>query len=391
MVAPSVSMDEVVSALQQLQISRYLAGVALVLCLYDWILLFGDEYMTIWKTRWTLPKGIYYFNRTVTPIGLIMANFQLSELKTEPLSETVCTVYGYTMGLAELVSFFLCNLLLTLRLVALYKRKRWVCWFLYTFLVISYVIAAVLVVWTFRVYGQTIHYSQMLHVCGSETRSPLMPAIFFVPSVFEFTIFFMTGYRAWQDAKNITSLSSAPFLTILYRDGIIVFFVSFGCRIWNIWIYATQPLASAWMGVYLLWAIMTILSTRVYLNLVYLARKPVIEEHNSTSQGQQFEGRTNFGGIRMRVQTTTVGDAGEIITFGSQESRPPVPLRTFDSNYGIESVVHPEHDTAWNGLAPKGSSVSYKLPKKDKKQRPESALSFVQSPPAPFLGTEKDV
>lgn len=85
------------------------------------------------------------------------------------------------------------------------------------------------------------------------------------------------------------------------------------------------------MGVYLLWAIMTILSTRVYLNLVYLARKPVIEEHNSTSQGQQFEGRTNFGGIRMRVQTTTVGDAGEIVTFGSQESRPPVPLRTFDS------------------------------------------------------------
>lgn len=206
MVAPSVSMDEVVSALQQLQISRYLAGVALVLCLYDWILLFGDEYMTIWKTRWTLPKGIYYFNRTVTPIGLIMANFQLSELKTEPLSETFCTVYGYTMGLAELVSFFLCNLLLTLRLVALYKRKRWVCWFLYTFLVISYVIAAVLVVWTFRVYGQTIHYSQMLHVCGSETRSPLMPAIFFVPSVFEFTIFFMTGYRAWQDAKKHNKL-----------------------------------------------------------------------------------------------------------------------------------------------------------------------------------------
>lgn len=81
-----------------------------------------------------------------------------------------------------------------------------------------------------------IHYSTTMHACGSSTHSPLMPAIFFVPSVFEFTLFFMTGFRAWQDAKIMTSMSSAPFLTILYRDGIIVFFVTFGIRIWNIWI-----------------------------------------------------------------------------------------------------------------------------------------------------------
>jgi hypothetical protein len=57
-----------------------LSGAALVIAIYDWALLFGDgashlsdnnfaliivahhvESMTIWKTRWTLPKGIYYF------------------------------------------------------------------------------------------------------------------------------------------------------------------------------------------------------------------------------------------------------------------------------------------------------------------------------------------
>jgi hypothetical protein len=63
-----------------------------------------------------------------------------------------------------------------------------------------------------------------------------MTAIFFVPSVFELTIFFLTGFRAWRDAKLMTRLSSAPFLTILYRDGIISFFVMFGVRVWNIWI-----------------------------------------------------------------------------------------------------------------------------------------------------------
>jgi hypothetical protein len=38
--------------------------------------------------------------------------------------------------------------LLTLRLVALYGRKRWVAWFLYTFLIGSYVVAAVIMVIT---------------------------------------------------------------------------------------------------------------------------------------------------------------------------------------------------------------------------------------------------
>jgi hypothetical protein len=37
--------------------------------------------------------------------------------------------------------------------VALYKRKRWVSWFLCTFLVISYAIAAVLIVVSLRQYG----------------------------------------------------------------------------------------------------------------------------------------------------------------------------------------------------------------------------------------------
>jgi hypothetical protein len=57
-----------------------LSGAALVISIYDWVLLLGDgashlpanslvliivahyvESMTIWRTRWSLPKGIYYF------------------------------------------------------------------------------------------------------------------------------------------------------------------------------------------------------------------------------------------------------------------------------------------------------------------------------------------
>jgi hypothetical protein len=81
-----------------------------------------------------------------------------------------------------------------------------------------------------------VSYSTILHTCASQTRSPLMPVIFIVPLAFEFTLFFLTGLRAWQDAKIVAHSAGAPFLHVLYRDGIVCFFIMFGVRIWNIWI-----------------------------------------------------------------------------------------------------------------------------------------------------------
>jgi hypothetical protein len=68
-----------------------------------------------------------------------------------------------------------------------------------------------------------------------------MPVIFIVLLAFEFTLFFLTGLRAWQDAKIVAHSASAPFLHVLYRDGIVCFFIMFGVRIWNIWIVRRFP------------------------------------------------------------------------------------------------------------------------------------------------------
>ncbi|KAG8801680.1 hypothetical protein FRC17_006585, partial [Serendipita sp. 399] len=150
-------------------------------------------------------------------------------------------------------------------------------------------------VYTLYVYGRAIHYSSIVHACASTTKSNLMPAIFLAPAAFECTLFFLTGYRAWRDVKLMTNTSSAPFLTVLYRDGIACFFIMIGVRIWNVWIYATQPITTAYLGIYLLWATMTILSTRVYLNLQFLARGG----RNDTET--EF---TTFGQPKFAVPTT---------------------------------------------------------------------------------------
>lgn len=65
------------------------------------------------------------------------------------------------------------------------------------------------------------------------------------------------------------------------------------------------------MGIYLLWAVMTILSTRVYLNLVFLTRKPLFEATEVSNV--RFAKGPPREGIRMHVQTTTFAD---VVTIG---------------------------------------------------------------------------
>ena len=55
---------------------------------------------------------------------------------------------------------------------------------------------------------------------------------------------------------------------------------------------------------------MTILSTRVYLNLVFLTRNPIIEETEISNV--QFVGSPQMEGIRMHVHTTTFTDVATI-------------------------------------------------------------------------------
>jgi hypothetical protein len=74
---------------------------------------------------------------------------------------------------------------------------------------------------------------------------------------------------------------------------------------------------------------MTILYTRVYLNLVFLAYRPNLEQTKVSTV--QFAPFSRWGGVNMRVETTTLGDRGEVATFGRQAGRPAMPMMTFES------------------------------------------------------------
>jgi hypothetical protein len=194
------------------------------------------------------------------------------------------------------------NGLLALRLVALYRRQVAVVWFIYIFFLVSYAATLGVAIRSLLIYYEHLFYSEILKVCATHETSNSFPAVFYGPAAFEFFIFALTAWRGVQDAHIITGTGSAPFLMTLYRDGFICFFVMIGLRVWNIWIYLTQPLSSFSLGAQLMWSANTILTTRVYMNLVWLARKPLVDTTMAdTTMSRQPAGM----GIRMKIRTFT--------------------------------------------------------------------------------------
>ncbi|PVF92629.1 hypothetical protein CPB86DRAFT_829869 [Serendipita vermifera] len=286
--------------------------------------------------------------------------------------------------------------LLTLRIIALYRHNPRVVWFIRAFYFGSHIATfacgivaqvafsgefinyCVTILFTDPKYLGGVFFSQTFGAClRTETvvgMPFIIPAIFFAPAAFETFIFGLTAYRAWRDQFLLSSPCAAPFMTLLYRDGVIAFLIMVSLRIWNIWICFTQPLNNAFMGlpsvpphhvtfivlgalrglisrevdvikndykslkrrlkdepvlltlachtgselacdknlyiprvliiIYrLMWAGNTVLTARVYLNLVWLARKPIV---NLDTTNEEFSGGVSAN-FRLQIrQNTTV-------------------------------------------------------------------------------------
>ncbi|KAG8818880.1 hypothetical protein FRC19_010260 [Serendipita sp. 401] len=134
---------------------------------------------------------------------------------------------------------------------------------------------------------QTIKYSNFLHTCATTGRSPAIAWVFITPAIYEFTLFALTLVRAVRDARSkiITTDKRTPFLFIIYRDGFYYFGAIFGVHVWNAYLCATQPMAGVFMGIHFAWGLMSVMTCRIYLNLVQAANRGTetdfLEPHSS--------------------------------------------------------------------------------------------------------------
>lgn len=267
------ALEQLVSAVNDLQTTRYCALVATVLSIYDWLIIFQEERHLLGHTRISLGKALYYVTRIITISGLIWTSYVFLEFRDD-LSSHYCVLFLFIDSNYLMLSVALSYWMLSLRLFALYRRKKVVVWLLYIGLVVSYSLSFVLANLSLSILSPHIVYNPDFKSCVVMQGTHLAQASFEATLGFEFTLFVLTMYRAWVDYRSQMGATTVPLLQVMYRDGTLYFIVMFGTRLWNIIIFATKPSTQMFTSLFLMLALINTLSCRIYLNVVSTARQP---------------------------------------------------------------------------------------------------------------------
>ncbi|KIM29296.1 hypothetical protein M408DRAFT_23076 [Serendipita vermifera MAFF 305830] len=276
--------------------SRYLAGAAITLVIYDSILLIQTERQTIWASKWTFPKLLYYFIRICTIPFLAIAAYDLVDFRPA-LSNRFCEIWLALISVPQVVTFAAGNWLFTLRLIALYKQRRALVWFLRIFFVATYTVSGTFLVLTLTTYQRLgLYYNPIPKCCYSSYSIPHYSSpLFYSTASYEVLLFSLTVYRAYRDAHLITNVNNR-LLVVLYRDGAAAFLIMLTMKTWNIWVFTSQPVSSTHIATNIYWALYAVLITRTYLNIVWLVRQPPGSTTLTAGTNLSSAPSTTFGG-----------------------------------------------------------------------------------------------
>lgn len=343
------SVELLVEAFRDVQTSRYLAVIAFTAYTYDWLTLLGDEVDLVGKSRLSLGKTLYIFTRFMTMLGLTAALIHLTpELRgSTALSKNFCIIFAYILPVVEVTSFLASYWLLMLRLVALYKSRPYFVYFLYASLIACWVVTYAFLVMASAFFSHSIEYSDMFGLCAITQRAPTLAGVFVAPLFYDILLITLTFYHALKVHRGYHDPATWPLIRVLYRDGVIFSVIMAGIRIWNIIIYAIQPVSRTYLGPYVMWAAITMLSCRIYLNVVQIAQYNARERDRTQYTTPNVDSYNRAYGECENVHRFSIaGEGRERSKLGSiLRLSSPVTLKTKrKSGFDVEALKYTNND-----------------------------------------------
>lgn len=253
--------------------TRYVAAAALVIVLYDWLLNLGDEVRLIYPGRRSMVKMLYIIIRVSTLIGLIVVNYRLAGFRP-PLSNFICQLMSILIPTLQILVIAISNFLLMRRVGPLYGNSWKVVYGLHFLFLISYVATIALSMDLILGLLPGTRYDPLSDCCFTlSTPTRPIAIIYLGPLLLETVVFLMTMYKAYKAARSTAAMPR--ILQVFFRDGLIHYFGMLTVRVFCIVITFELPLAYGLLGVYLLWAIVTTMTTRLFINFRAVGNKEV--------------------------------------------------------------------------------------------------------------------
>jgi len=215
--------SESVNALTVNQSVKFASFGALAVQIWEFVNSFFDEAEYLWRSRFTLVKLLYVWSRYVPLVGQIvnLALTQIDEVPSNGLSCVGIFVYKTVMAQQTLTCV---EIILLIRVYALYNQSRRVKYFLCTI----FLAACVLEIWSS---GRIIVALMMGKSC-IPAIIPFASVITFCASAscYQGLILCMTLFKYFVGHHG---RARTPLTSLILREGIMVCFLTFGLLIIN--------------------------------------------------------------------------------------------------------------------------------------------------------------
>ncbi|KAF8992611.1 hypothetical protein BDQ17DRAFT_1369325 [Cyathus striatus] len=269
-----------------------------VVFIYDHLLTLPEEVEKIWSQPFSFATLLFYINRYITHCQFIILQVEFYETNW-PIS--VCDRYVKFAGATTLCLVAVAELIMILRVYALYLGNKYVLVFLLSVLVGQIIVMA----WSVH-FGIRVPLPPGFPGCVLTGSSSWMTGLWAAPVCTDTCIFLLTVWRAVKYRKN-HGISGT--MQIIIRDGTIYFLVIFGANLMNCLIYllAVEDLKAA--GASFSQILTSILITRLQLNL---------RRNSSGSLGSKGSDNRNIPVVMPNIKSTgqetttffTIGNLG---------------------------------------------------------------------------------
>ncbi|KDQ52891.1 hypothetical protein JAAARDRAFT_39840 [Jaapia argillacea MUCL 33604] len=228
------------NTVEGIRITRYCQLAATALAIYDCIITFDQELEQVWKKPWSTSKILfllsrYYGNGSVIAIHLI--------LLSDTSSNKLCRVMFITQAWANCLAVWIVQIIVQLRVYAMYRRSRYIGSLIVTGFVIE--IAAMVTLVTFESVGLEATASPVpgIQLC-TVTKIPTFTYGFWLAiMMFECLLFVLALYQAiGRFLKRRDRWRQQSLIDVLLRDNILYFFLIFQGYAQNAAVFTLPPM-----------------------------------------------------------------------------------------------------------------------------------------------------
>jgi len=215
----------------------WVAAACLTCLLYDHVITLGQECSTIWPTRLSLPKIIFFLNRYVVEAMLVFNSVASSR---SHLSLPFCVFYLRWLSVVTSVATIVVEAILTIRVWALYRSNKPVlCIALFFFLAGAGTLVGITIQDYVGEPVDAVNDFNILPGCYATTVPSIIAGMWITPVIVESVLFSLVIIRVftwWKDRHTVPSV-----VVLMARDSTIYFAIYFALLIANLFVFEYGP------------------------------------------------------------------------------------------------------------------------------------------------------